>query len=491
MKKYLLILSVLLSNAMTYAQDVTSEVLSLKQAIQKGLENNYDIRIEESKVEDAVQQNSWGQAGRFPTIDFRSTFNNSQQYNKPASPFALPGTNMSDVLSGSVNANWVLFNGFKVNLTKEQLEKLEAQTEMQAAITLESTVEQIILAYYNVQLQQENLKVFKTILGLSKDRVEFARLQREMGSGSSFEVSQEETNFYNDSSNFVNQELVMANAFRDLNELMAEENLDKVYNLTDELSITPESFIFDDLLEKMKASNSTLLRQNRSLELSEINIRMQQVNRQPRLALDVGYNVSTNWFTADFPQTTPNTGNDIGNFLPPNIDPNDPINWGALPVLQEAFTSYQANSTTTELVRETRNGYSYGPYANLTLNVPIYAGSQRKRAVQSAKLSYQQQQLMTQKTTLSLTNQLKKTHEQYNNRIELVDLTEKSLQAAALNLRLSQEQYEMGTINSFDYRQVQNSYLNAAFRALRAKYDLIQSNASLLRMTGSIISDRE
>lgn len=431
------------------AQDTTEgsikEKLSLTDAIEQGLANNFDIRIEQSRVEDATQLNSWGQAGRFPTLSFQASSNNSSTFNQPANPFALPGTTQNYRVSGRANVQWVIFNGMRVNITKEQLEKMEAQSEMQAAITMENTVEQIVSAYYNAKLQQENLKVFETILKLSKDRVELVRLQKDLGSGSSFEVSQEETRFFNDSTNYVNQELQVANAFRDLNELLSNEDLEKVYALTDPLEIEPTAFVYDDLLQKMRASNSNLQRQYRALELSAINIRLQKTRKVPNIVTDFGLDASNTWFTADFP----------------------------------------SGDGTTE--RDTRRGYNYGPYGNLTVSVPIFNGTQNNRAIQSAKLALEQQQLNTDKLELSLANQLKKAHEQYLNRIELVDLTQRSLDAAELNLRLSQEQLDLGTISSFDYRIVQNTYLDAAFRSLLAKYNLIQTNARLLRLTGGII----
>jgi outer membrane protein len=44
-----------------------------------------------------------------------------------------------------------------------------------------------------------------------------------------------------------------------------------------------------------------------------------------------------------------------------------------------------------------------------------------------------------------------------------------------------------GTINSFNYRDVQQIYLNAAVKFQNAKFSVIASHNAILRLTGGII----
>jgi outer membrane protein TolC len=60
--------------------------------------------------------------------------------------------------------------------------------------------------------------------------------------------------------------------------------------------------------------------------------------------------------------------------------------------------------------------------------------------------------------------------------------------SAKLNLDLSADKLANGTINSFNYRDVQAMYLNAAIAKYKAIYNVVQSNTDLLRITGGIIS---
>ena len=67
--KRVILLSLLVNWYVLPAQDD----LSLAGAIRNGLENNFDIQISKRAEEITIRNNSWGQAGVFPTIDLNLT----------------------------------------------------------------------------------------------------------------------------------------------------------------------------------------------------------------------------------------------------------------------------------------------------------------------------------------------------------------------------------------------------------------------------------
>ncbi|MCS6833576.1 MAG: TolC family protein, partial [Flammeovirgaceae bacterium] len=413
--------------------------LSLQEAIKICLQNNFDIQIERIDKEIAQQNNNWQEAGQMPTVSFNGAQNNSSIYNRPANPFALAGTNRTDNFSGQLDVQWIIYNGFRVKITKKRLEQLQAQSEIDLAIAIENTIQTLILTYFRTQLEQESLKVLEHVLKLSADRLAYVRFQKELGTATSFEISQQETIFYTDSSNFVNQQLNVNNAFRDLNFLMAKPNLETVYWLTDSLSLSSKTYYYDELLAKIKSDNTAYQRQLITEELAKTNIDVQALNLAPTFRVNLGYNANRTYFTADFPQTTVLT--------PPS--PSGTMTW-------EAFREYNANTQRiTNYVNDTRMGYTYGPYVNFTLNVPIYQGGRNLRAIQTARWQAMQSNLQTQRLELSLANDLQKALNQYENRRQSALLSLKSKEAAETNLRLSRERLQTGIINSFDYRQVQ------------------------------------
>ena len=75
----------------------------------------------------------------------------------------------------------------------------------------------------------------------------------------------------------------------------------------------------------------------------------------------------------------------------------------------------------------------------------------------------------------ALENQLAQEFELFEVRKELVVLAEENLKAAELNLELSKMKFENGSINSFNYRDIQILYFNTALNYQNSVFNLVQS----------------
>jgi outer membrane protein TolC len=101
------------------------EKLSLALAIERGLQNNFDVQIQKLEIEIAQENNTWGQAGRLPTVTLSANQNNNTTERKPANPFAVAGRNISSNLNGQLDVQFILFDGFSITLSKRRLDQLE------------------------------------------------------------------------------------------------------------------------------------------------------------------------------------------------------------------------------------------------------------------------------------------------------------------------------------------------------------------------------
>ena len=97
---------------------VAQDSLSLSDAIQIGLKQNFDIQISAKNVEINKLQNTWGQAGRYATVDINVQQGNSisDQSNNPLS--IVQELIFQNSIQGAANLNWVLFNGFRIKANK-------------------------------------------------------------------------------------------------------------------------------------------------------------------------------------------------------------------------------------------------------------------------------------------------------------------------------------------------------------------------------------
>ena len=85
--------------------------LSVENAVNKALENNYGIVTVKKSLEINELNKTWGSTGALPTVSFTGTGSESWNNNNNDD---YTSTN----LSGSVNLNWVLFRGFGAQITK-------------------------------------------------------------------------------------------------------------------------------------------------------------------------------------------------------------------------------------------------------------------------------------------------------------------------------------------------------------------------------------
>ena len=252
--------------------------------------------------------------------------------------------------------------------------------------------------------------------------------------------------YLTDSSNYVLQQLNHQNAQRTLNLLMAED-LQTQYVLQGSLDSDIQVYDYRELYDRMTADNANLRNQFINQELLRNSVRQNRAARSPSLDLNLGYSYTRNWQD-----------------------------------LSEA--NFGADSGPDEIIKSATTNY----FANFTVGFTIFNGGRIKRGIKNAYIQETLGQLQTEDLKLSLHNDLLTAYDRYNVRVRLLSISAENEQNASLNLELSAERYKNGTINSFDYRDIQINYLQAALSHLQAKFDLIQTNTELLRLTGGILS---
>ena len=445
---FALLLSISYFFNLTNANAQNIQKLSLAEAIQKGLSQNFDIQIEKRNIEIAHNNNNWGQAGRYPNINLNFTQGNV--YNNVVNPAAFQaGTVYNNNILPLVTMDWAIFDGFAINITKKRLENLEAQAEGNTRIVIENAVQNIIRTYYNVVLASEFEKILKQNLNLSRDTYEYVQFKKSLGNAVTADVLLEKSNYLTDSSNYINQQLIYRNATRDLNVLMGEIDMNKTYELTDRLNFSDLNYNLQDLEEKMFATNSNLQTLRITQEILKNDIGLRKSDMLPRIGIlfNGSYNINRQ---------------DLSNAIFPDGRP-------------------RANNTA-----KTQNAF-----INLTFTMPVFNGGIIRRGIQNAEIIAKNGETRIEALKNQLRRDLTNNYELYNLRRQQVKIAEENRIAAQTNLRLSEEKFRNGSINAFDYRILQQNYLNVAFSEQQAIFNYIDANTILLRLTGGILSDRK
>ncbi|GAF05788.1 TolC family protein [Saccharicrinis fermentans] len=426
--KYIILLLVLSITCGGQAQ----KSLSLSDAIALGLQNNYDLQITRMSEEVASINNSWGNTGALPSVNFDVTGRENFNYNDTEDY-------RTQTISPDMSLNWLVFNGFSAKITKQKLEVLEQQSQGNTAVLVESTIQNILVAYNNCLLQKEMVGVYKQLSDLSEDRYKRAADSRDLGASTSYEMLQAKTAWLEDQSNYLQQKVNFENAIRTLNFNMAVED-DVVWELTSPLQMDMPDYLMEDLSAKLLSNNKTLKNQYLYQSLQAKEIALAKSNVYPSLSLNTG--VGKTWTDHYYSGISPDV-----------------------------------NQNTTDA------------YVGLTLSFNIFNGGVTRRSIQIAKINEEAAQVETGQMEHSLKNQLLQLYSNYNVQKALLKLANEKESTAKLNLDLSEEKFKNGSINSFNYRDVQIVYMNAAIARFQAIFNLIQSNTELLRLTGGIVEE--
>lgn len=431
MRLILIVLSVCCS-IVGFSQD-----LSISEALEKGLKNNFDIKLVSANYEVTKTQNSWGMAGMIPTFGININNNTSIQdnTNNPATFF--PGVLLSDNLQASLDMNWTVFSGFGIRINKERFEKLQAQTKGNAVVVIESTIYDIIIAYYTAVVQERKLVVLKDLLDYSKKKLRYFRLKSDIGVAPSIDRLEFENQVLTDSSNYILQELSYRNALRNLNMILGED-VEDLYELSDSLQMAAPNSTYDELKANMLSNNANLKNQLINIELKELEERSKKAAYYPVISVGLS--------------TTPSVG---------------------------YFRLFGDNGFSANT-----NAWSSG--ANISVRYDLFQGWNRKRNVEIAQIQTEISVLENEQYKLQLNHQLKGLYELYQirNKVEIMAL-QKVKHARAL-WKMGKEKYDLGLISVFNLNDIKLGFQQAKLSYYDRLFEVIQTHYDLMRITGGI-----
>lgn len=275
---------------------------------------------------------------------------------------------------------------------------------------------------------------------MSKDRFEQVENRKEYGAAVTYDVLQAKNAYLSDRAGYLLQEVTFKNSKRNLAYLMADkEPID--YELAETFEALPVDYTMADLRGQMIENNKSLQNQYVNQRLLENGIAAAKSNYSPALNFNGG------------------------------------------------VTGTSSRNKMTDM--DASWGNSANLYGNLTLSWNLFSGGNRNRAVQIAQIDKGIGEVLLEDMQHDLTNKLANLYEFYQVRKELLIVAKENLEAAKLNLQISQDKFDSGAINSFNFRDVQEIYLQAAQGELQAIYFFIDAQTSLLRLAGVIVQEYE
>ena len=407
------------------------ELLTMNQAVEIALANNFDIRIAKNNLTIARQQTRAGNALLLPDLtaglSTQNNINNSEQ--ELYSGDIRQGSNVkSSAVNAGIQLQWTIFDGFNMFITREKLAELENAGEIYARLMVEDVVYNTVMLYYAIALEQKKLEVIRQSLEISLERKMIAEQKQKIGSGSGLELLQATVDLNTDSSALLQQEYNLLNARTMLNELLAREPDTKF--VVDENIQSSNDLTYDKLTTLVQEQNPEIMLARSNLAVERLALKQQRSGLYPSLNINSGYN-------------------------------------------------YQRNTSEIGIIRY---GVNNGVYYGLTASWTIFNGFARNRDLQIARLKISNSELELEQTGHRIRSELYRLYAEYLKGAELLKAESKNLDVAEENLKVALEKMNLGTISSLELREAQRNRINAEFRLIAAEYETRMAEIKLRQL---------
>lgn len=425
---------VLLIGVLTSIAGIAQTPLSLSQAVEKGWNNNFDIRISQINTTIADKQLKAAKKERLPTINISANQGNSIINDRS------PTTFINDFyrdrnFSLGVDGDWMLFDGFQGKLNKQIYRTTKEERELMGKVAIENTTYEILLAYYDVLVKKEALQVARESKALSVERLVDIQLKTELGQSSRYDALRFENAVLLDSTSVLDKERELESAMLQLNEAMGNKK-NRIYSLTDPLNYKAQRYDLAKMKRKLTQQNKNLLSQNLSIELVKLKTKAIENSRLPTVSLNSG--VSQRFNGTNFPEI-------------PRI-----------------------------------KGKTFQFYFRIAANYNLFDGGRRSRAIEENQLLEQIEVVKTEQLQTRLEQELTASINAYHKQMEVLQITDQLIKNLELNMQLEKDRYIGGFSSALNFRTVQLEYINAEFTRISTLYELVVNELNILRLTGDL-----
>lgn len=413
----------------------SQELLTVKEAVEIALENNYSIRLSKNDLLVAKENSTYGNAGMLPSVtanlNQNNSVQNSNQVQNNGEQRALDNAK-NNSLNYGVSIGWTVFDGMGMFARYEKLQELEKQGGLQLKRMVLTTIGDVITLYYTIVEQQNLLSALDSNIAISRERLRTAENRFSIGKAARLEVLNVQVNLNEDISGRLRQAETVRNLKTELNSLLAR-NLDIDFYVEDNVHID-EGLIYADLLDRASRFNPDLQLIALNKRLAELDLKNVRASRYPTVRVSGGYNFSRS----------------------------------------ESSLGFVAHSNA--------RGLTYGVTASLN----IFDGFNQRRNERIAKIQIDNASLQIEQQRLLVETAIKTAYETYLTNMELSKLEERNEDIARQNLEITLAKYTIGSISSVEFRDAQENFINAISRNNSARLQAKLSEVQLKELIGQI-----
>lgn len=455
MKRFIssiLFIALLLVTSNLLAQE--KRTITLQEAIEIALENNYQLKQAKNNLELADYNIRSEYADFLPSVNanFSGSRRTGQQFisdrfSEGLDPFV---DITSQSISGNVSASIPLFNGF------ENIHSLRAseQSKLSEEESLQRAKEQVIFNtasnYLGVLLDMELLEIRKENLENSRKQLEQVEAQVEVGSRPTVDLYNQEAQVANEELLFTQQE----NALKFSKILLIRQlQIDPLgeYEFTVpeiESNISAEAverYSLSELIDQALLNRSDLKSSIANIRTLEYQLRMTKNNLLPSVSASAGLSTS---YSDQYSV--------LGEDVP----------------FSDQFFDQRINRSL---------GFS--------VSIPIFQNWNRMYNIQSSQVQLKNAELNLDNSRLQVIQEVTQAYNDYTSYLKQLEASEKSRRASERAFQTQQERYNVGSSTLIELSQAQASYVEAQSNYTQAMYNLVFQEKLLDYYLGKLSGD--
>ncbi|MBL7832337.1 MAG: TolC family protein [Cyclobacteriaceae bacterium] len=421
-------------------QGVAQELVTLEEAIALALKENYDVQLAQNLSLSARTDEKYSVGALLPQLNGTAATNwnsNHQEFAFADESRNVSGDAKSNNATASLQAVWTLFDGTKMFATRERLEQIAAQGELNVKNQMVNSISAVIVNYYNIVRQKQQLKAIQELMSVNEERVKVADRKVDVGIGARPELLQAKVDLNAQRTLAIQQETLIAQLKDQLNGLVGLR-LPANYDVADTILINldiREPEISADIENK----NYQLLSTDKNREIASLMLRESRASRSPIINFNGAYNYSK----------TNNTK------------------------LINPFSSLESQI----------NGFTYG----FSMTLPILNGFNITRNVQQARINVRRQELLYNQQKQSVDVAVRNAYVNYDNTKKILVIEEENISLARENVSIALESFKRGVATFIELRTAQQSLAEAYNRLIAARYNTKVAETELLRLNGSLL----
>ena len=438
--KFILLINIgLLINNNGFSQ----EIIGLEKALSMTLKENVDIKIKTNELEQIRNYEKVGVLGALPRIILNGSAsslngNSSLEFATDNFPSIENERTESKSINGNIGISYNVFNGLGSIYTFQKLKQQRNLKSIELLIQIEQVLLKTAKEYFDISYLQENYKIVKELLAVSKERYNRIKVLNEFGNASNLDLLNAEIDLNKDSINLMNVEFELLDAKNKLNITL---NRDILYD-----------FKVDDKVEI-----------NRNLSYADLN-RETQINNN---------NILLGQYIIDVSKKDKKI-NTLS--ILPNVDISVQYGYNQI----ESNTSLVLDQSTLGLTN----------FINFSWD--IFDALAKNKITKNSKIQIESNKLELSAIKKEIEKQFNATYKLYQNNINLIDIRKRNLLTSEKLFAISKEQFYQGQLSSNDFREAQialslskNILNQTLYKAKIAELNLYRLSGKILQKTNN------